>query len=42
MRPGAVVLSHDGGGERGQTVDALDRYLPRLMDDGYRPARIEP
>ncbi|MEU9502982.1 polysaccharide deacetylase family protein [Streptomyces sp. NPDC048196] len=42
MRPGAIVLSHDGGGERGQTVDALDRYLPRLMDDGYRPARIEP
>ncbi|MFD8548175.1 polysaccharide deacetylase family protein [Streptomyces sp. NPDC059649] len=42
LHPGAIVLSHDGGGERSQTVDALDRYLPRLMDDGYRPARIEP
>ncbi|MGA5560559.1 polysaccharide deacetylase family protein [Streptomyces platensis] len=42
LRPGAIVLSHDGGGERGQTVEALDRYLPRLLDEGYRPVRIEP
>ncbi|MEU5211476.1 polysaccharide deacetylase family protein [Streptomyces sp. NPDC020742] len=42
IRPGAIVLSHDGGGWRGQTVEALDRYLPRLLDEGYRPNRIEP
>ncbi|MFF7408536.1 polysaccharide deacetylase family protein [Streptomyces lydicus] len=42
VRPGAIVLSHDGGGGRGQTVGALDRYLPRLLDDGYRPVRITP
>ncbi|MFE7780873.1 polysaccharide deacetylase family protein [Streptomyces nigrescens] len=42
MHPGAIVLSHDGGGERSQTVEALDWYLPRLLDDGYRPIRIEP
>ncbi|REK92107.1 polysaccharide deacetylase family protein [Streptomyces inhibens] len=42
IRPGAIVLSHDGGGERSQTVDALEWYLPRLLDEGYRPIRIEP
>ncbi|MFF5336111.1 polysaccharide deacetylase family protein [Streptomyces sp. NPDC013181] len=34
--PGAVVLSHDAGGDRSQSVAALRRYLPRLLDDGYR------
>ncbi|WP_327705692.1 polysaccharide deacetylase family protein [Streptomyces decoyicus] len=42
MHPGAIVLSHDGGGERGQTVEALEWYLPRLLDEGYRPIRIDP
>lgn len=42
VRPGAIVLSHDGGGERAQTVQALEWYLPRLLDDGFRPLRIEP
>ncbi|MGW7489849.1 polysaccharide deacetylase family protein [Streptomyces sp. NPDC054786] len=42
MHPGAIVLSHDGGGERRQTVEALEWYLPRLLDEGYRPSRIEP
>ncbi|MGW3270866.1 polysaccharide deacetylase family protein [Streptomyces kronopolitis] len=42
VRPGAIVLSHDGGGERAQTVRALEWYLPRLLDDGFRPLRIEP
>ncbi|MFI9050900.1 polysaccharide deacetylase family protein [Streptomyces sp. NPDC053427] len=41
MAPGAIVLSHDGGGERAQTVAALAWYLPRLLDHGYRPIRIE-
>ncbi|MFD8743252.1 polysaccharide deacetylase family protein [Streptomyces sp. NPDC059616] len=34
--PGVVVLSHDAGGDRSQSVTALRRYLPELLDDGYR------
>ncbi|MEX0172886.1 polysaccharide deacetylase family protein [Streptomyces sp. LMG1-1-1.1] len=34
--PGAVVLSHDAGGNRSQSVAALRRYLPELLDAGYR------
>ncbi|KND30364.1 polysaccharide deacetylase family protein [Streptomyces acidiscabies] len=33
--PGVVVLSHDAGGDRTQSVRALRRYLPRLLDSGY-------
>ncbi|MFE9691588.1 bifunctional polysaccharide deacetylase/glycosyltransferase family 2 protein [Micromonospora sp. NPDC005806] len=33
---GAVVLMHDGGGDRSQTVAALDQLLPRLAGQGYR------
>ncbi|MFJ8301041.1 polysaccharide deacetylase family protein [Streptomyces sp. NPDC094447] len=33
--PGAVVLSHDAGGDRAQSVAALRRYLPELLDAGY-------
>jgi peptidoglycan/xylan/chitin deacetylase (PgdA/CDA1 family) len=31
-----VVLLHDGGGDRQQTVAALERILPWLIDQGYR------
>ncbi|MFJ5725060.1 polysaccharide deacetylase family protein [Streptomyces sp. NPDC093149] len=34
--PGVVVLSHDAGGNRSQSVTALRRYLPELLADGYR------
>src|SRR5262249_50828821 len=33
--PGVVVLSHDAGGNRSQTVKALRDYLPYLLDCGY-------
>lgn len=33
--PGVVVLSHDAGGDRSQTVRALRSYLPELLDSGY-------
>ncbi|MGI5524953.1 bifunctional polysaccharide deacetylase/glycosyltransferase family 2 protein [Micromonospora sp. CA-259024] len=33
---GAIVLMHDGGGDRAQTIAALDRLLPALTDQGYR------
>ena len=35
-RPGAIVLMHDGGGSREQTVEALGRVLPELSAQGYR------
>ncbi|MFI1018513.1 polysaccharide deacetylase family protein [Streptomyces sp. NPDC020965] len=34
--PGVVVLSHDAGGDRSQSVAALRHYLPRLLEDEYR------
>ncbi|MER5936646.1 polysaccharide deacetylase family protein [Streptomyces sp. NPDC001928] len=33
--PGVVVLSHDAGGDRSQSVRALRTYLPQLLDAGY-------
>jgi cellulose synthase/poly-beta-1,6-N-acetylglucosamine synthase-like glycosyltransferase/peptidoglycan/xylan/chitin deacetylase (PgdA/CDA1 family) len=33
---GAIVLMHDSGGDRHQTVQALDRFLPELQERGYR------
>ena len=35
-RPGAVVLMHDGGGDRSQTVEALESVLSQLGAQGYR------
>ncbi|MBF9135415.1 glycosyltransferase [Plantactinospora sp. S1510] len=37
---GAVVLMHDGGGDRSQTVAALDRLLSALTGRGYRFATV--
>jgi peptidoglycan/xylan/chitin deacetylase (PgdA/CDA1 family) len=42
ITPGAVVLMHDGGGDRSQTVTAVDRIIPELRAQGWRfalPAR---
>jgi peptidoglycan/xylan/chitin deacetylase (PgdA/CDA1 family) len=36
MHPGAVVLLHDGGGPRDQTVAALEQLLPWLVAEGYQ------
>lgn len=33
---GNVVLFHDGGGNREQTVQALEKILPELKNQGYR------
>ncbi|MFI7598097.1 bifunctional polysaccharide deacetylase/glycosyltransferase family 2 protein [Actinoplanes sp. NPDC049681] len=33
---GAVVMMHDSGGDRAQTVAALDRLIPALQAKGYR------
>jgi peptidoglycan/xylan/chitin deacetylase (PgdA/CDA1 family)/peptidoglycan hydrolase-like protein with peptidoglycan-binding domain len=34
--PGAIFLSHDGGGNRSQTVDAYRVVLPQLAAQGYK------
>jgi peptidoglycan-N-acetylglucosamine deacetylase len=34
-RPGSIILEHDGGGNRSQTVAALKQVLPRLQAAGY-------
>ncbi|NYI03929.1 polysaccharide deacetylase family protein [Allostreptomyces psammosilenae] len=42
VTPGAVVLLHDGGGDRSPTVDAVERIIPDLRSRGWRfdlPAR---
>jgi peptidoglycan/xylan/chitin deacetylase (PgdA/CDA1 family) len=36
VRPGAVVLMHDGGGDRSGTIDALPRIISGLRARGYR------
>jgi cellulose synthase/poly-beta-1,6-N-acetylglucosamine synthase-like glycosyltransferase/peptidoglycan/xylan/chitin deacetylase (PgdA/CDA1 family) len=33
---GAIVLMHDGGGDRAQTVAAVDRFIPAMLQRGYR------
>lgn len=35
-RTGSIILEHDGGGDRSQTVAALKIVLPRLLDEGFR------
>ncbi len=34
-QPGSIILEHDGGGNRSETVEALRIVLPRLLDEGY-------
>lgn len=34
-QPGAIVLLHDGGGDRSQTAAALRQILPALAEKGY-------
>jgi peptidoglycan-N-acetylglucosamine deacetylase len=35
-RTGSIILEHDGGGDRSQTVAALKVVLPELLTAGYR------
>jgi peptidoglycan/xylan/chitin deacetylase (PgdA/CDA1 family) len=36
VHPGAIVLMHDAGGERSQTLAALPRIVQQLRREGYR------
>lgn len=38
---GAIVLMHDGGGDRSQTVEALSVILPELQARGYQFVTID-
>jgi len=35
-KTGSIILEHDGGGDRSQTVAALKIVIPRLLDEGYQ------
>ncbi|MFB7950080.1 polysaccharide deacetylase family protein [Kitasatospora phosalacinea] len=41
VRPGALVLLHDGGGDRSQTVAALPAVIEGLTARGYGFARVD-
>ncbi len=34
-KTGSIILEHDGGGDRSETVAALGVVIPRLLDHGY-------
>jgi peptidoglycan-N-acetylglucosamine deacetylase len=40
LQPGGVILLHDGGGRREQTVQALPRIIEGIRAAGYRTAPI--
>jgi len=40
VRPGSIVLMHDGGGPRDETVAALPRIISKLRSRGYRFATV--
>jgi len=40
VHPGAIVLLHDGGGDRAQTIAAVERIVPALRKQGYRFATV--
>jgi peptidoglycan-N-acetylglucosamine deacetylase len=35
VHPGAIVIMHDGGGDRSETVEALGTVVPALLARGY-------
>ena len=41
VQSGNVVLMHDGGGDRSQTVEALRTALPQLVEEGYKFVTID-
>jgi peptidoglycan-N-acetylglucosamine deacetylase len=36
-----IILMHDGGGNRAQTVAALDQIIPALLAQGYELVTID-
>jgi peptidoglycan/xylan/chitin deacetylase (PgdA/CDA1 family) len=42
VRPGSIVLLHDGGGDRSATIKALPRIIRGIRKMGLEPAAIQP
>ena len=40
LRSGAIILMHDGGGDRSETVQALGRIIRGIRRRGYRPVTM--
>jgi peptidoglycan-N-acetylglucosamine deacetylase len=40
VQPGSIVLMHDGGGDRSQTVRAVPRIVRKLRARGYRVVTV--
>ncbi len=40
VQPGSIVLMHDGGGDRSQTLAAVPRIVAELRREGYRFASV--
>jgi peptidoglycan/xylan/chitin deacetylase (PgdA/CDA1 family) len=40
LRPGSIILLHDGGGDRAKTVAALPRILDEIARRGYRAVTV--
>jgi peptidoglycan/xylan/chitin deacetylase (PgdA/CDA1 family) len=40
VHPGAIVIMHDGGGNRAETVAALQTIVPTLIARGYRLVKV--
>lgn len=40
VKPGSIVLFHDGGGNRSETVTALAILLPWLQRQGYQAVTV--
>lgn len=40
-RPGAIILMHDGGGDRSQTVAAIPKIIDWLLENGYSLTTIQ-
>jgi peptidoglycan/xylan/chitin deacetylase (PgdA/CDA1 family) len=41
VRPGSIVLLHDGGGDRSHTVEALPAIVEGVLERGYRPVTVD-
>ncbi len=41
MKPGSVILMHDGGGDRSQDLEALPRIIKAWKDAGYTFVTVE-
>ncbi len=41
VQPGEIVLMHDGGGDREETVEALKEALPYLVSQGFKFVTID-